>query len=187
MKKLMFLAVAALSVVPGCRDSSGGGGGVPAPVPYLQVERVARPAINEGLFHSNDFLNALNSITPAQEPGALVGAVAAEAVATMDALDAADGVENLTATQVITAFIPDVMRIDSTLASGYGAALNAVGSPVRGRMLLDDVVDITYSYLITGLTGAVPDGVSYAGVAGNEAQPGHKPLLAGFPYLPKPN
>src|SRR5262245_8150114 len=179
--------VLGLFLLAGCNDHDGNGDPFMADAAYVQVERLARPAINEGLFHTNDFLNAVNSITPAQEPAALVGAIAAEAVATLDAFDAADGVDNLTAGAAIAAFIPDVMRIDTTGPSGYGNALNAVGSPVRGRMIEDDVIDITYTYLITGLTSPVGDGVSYAGSAGNEGQPGHKPVQAAFPYLAKPN
>lgn len=185
MKRALILA--GLVLAAGCNNDDDDDGATPFTAAYTQVERLARPAINEGLFHTNDFLNAVNSITPAQEPGALVGAIAAEAVATLDAFDGADGVDNLTATAAIGAFIPDVMRIDTTGASGYANALNAVGSPVRGRMIEDDVIDITYTYLITGLTAAVGDGVSYAGSAGNEGQPGHKPVQAVFPYLAKPN
>src|SRR5262245_14939526 len=182
-RALVLLAILAA----GCGDDDSSDGPVPFMANYTQVERLARPAINEGLFHTNDYLNAVNSITPAQEPGALVGDIAAEAVATLDAFDGADGVDDLTAGAAIGAFIPDVMRIDTTGASGYASALNAVGSPVRGRKIEDDVIDITYTYLITGLNGAVGDGVSYAGSAGNEGQPGHKPVQAAFPYLAKPN
>lgn len=190
MKKLLpVLGLLALAPLLGASSCNNNNDDCPPPAvqSYVQVERLGRPAINEGLFHTNDYLNALNSITPADEPGALVGAVAAEAITTLDAFDAADGVENITAGAIVGALIPDVMRIDTTGASGYGNALNSVLSPVRGRMIEDDVVDITYSLLITGLTAAVSDGVSYAGSAGNEAQPGHKPVMAAFPYLPKPN
>jgi hypothetical protein len=184
--KLAFLM--ALAGLWGCNDDSDDDDpAVMTGAEFIQVERLARPAINEGLFHTNDYLNAVNSISPAQEPGALVGAIAAEAVAALDAFDGADGVDHLTAGAAIGAFIPDVMRIDTTGPSGYGNALNMVGSPVRGRRIEDDVIDITYSYLITGLTAAVSDGVSYAGSAGNEGQPGHKPVQATFPYLARPN
>ncbi|MCA1994313.1 MAG: DUF4331 domain-containing protein, partial [Coleofasciculus sp. S288] len=40
---------------------------------FNQVERLARPVINEGLVVNNDFLNALNSIGPDFEAAALAG------------------------------------------------------------------------------------------------------------------
>jgi hypothetical protein len=185
------LLAAAAAAVPACHDDSDDGA---AGAAYVQVERLARPAINEGLFVTNDFLNAVNAITPAQEPGALLNpdgsltAVGQEAAASLNAFDRVDGVDDLTVTAAVGAFIPDVLRIDTSNPSGYGNALNAAGSPVRGRMITDDVVDITISYLVTGNPAAgVGDNVSYAGSAGNAAQPGHKAVLAAFPYLPDPN
>jgi hypothetical protein len=76
------------------------------------------------------------------------------------------------------------MRIDTTAASGYGNALNAKGSPVRGRLLKDDVIDITLSVLSNGAIKS--DNVSYEGTPGNPAQ-GHQPLVTSFPYLAPAN
>ncbi len=88
------------------------------------------------------------------------------------------------ANALIGAFLPDVMRIDTTGASGYGNAMNAQLSPIRGRMLKDDVIDITLSVLTDG--AITSDNVSYDGPAGNPAQ-GHDPLIADFPYLAPAN
>jgi hypothetical protein len=153
-----------------------------------QVERLARPAINEGLIITNAFLNALNTIGPDCEAAALKNiqpcASAAkpildEARATLAALgNSPERIETL-----LRAFLPDVMRIDTTGPSGYGNALNALGSPIRGRMLLDDVIDITLSVLTNGAVTA--DNVSYSGP--NQGGSQHKPLLTTFPYLAPPN
>ncbi|NER99390.1 MAG: DUF4331 domain-containing protein, partial [Symploca sp. SIO1B1] len=78
----------------------------------------------------------------------------------------------------------DVMRIDTSGTSGYGNELNAQGSPIRGRMLEDDVIDITLSVLTDGAIAT--DNVSYAGTPGNPSQ-GHDPLEPTFPYLALPN
>ncbi len=40
---------------------------------FTQVERLARPAVNEGLVVTNGFLNTLNSVTPDFEAAALAG------------------------------------------------------------------------------------------------------------------
>ena len=155
---------------------------------YVQVERLARPAINEGLVLTNDFLNALNSVGPDFEAAALAGhqpqadiagPIVAEAIATLRAV----GNSEERANALIGAFLPDVMRIDITGPSGYGNALNAKGSPIRGRMILDDVIDITLSVLTDG--AITSDNVSYEGPNANGSA--HQPLLANFPYLAAPN
>lgn len=156
---------------------------------YVQYERLARPAINEGLVVSNDFLNALNSVGPdfeaaalaGQQPAAsIAGPIVGEAKRTLLALGNSDARANT----LLGAFLPDVMRIDTTGPSGYGNALNAKGSPIRGRKPADDVVDITLSVLTNG--AVTSDNVSYSGTPGNPAQ-GHKPLATTFPYLAPPN
>jgi hypothetical protein len=111
------------------------------------------------------------------------------------------------ADRVFSQFIPDVMRIDTSIASGYfqdGAALCAGAAADKpllcgGRKLDDDVIDITYFYLLaggavpSGLSGNIPqalalvgDGVSFAGASGNPNQ-GHPAVSATtFPYSAPP-
>lgn len=156
---------------------------------YNQVERLARPAINEGLIVTNDYLNALNSVGPDFEAAALAGQqpaaniaapIVGEAAKTLKAIGNSDERTNA----LLGAFLPDVMRIDTTNTSGYGNALNAKGSPIRGRLLKDDVIDITLSVLTNG--AITSDNASYDGTPGNPAQ-GHNPLATSFPYLALPN
>ena len=156
---------------------------------FKQVERLARPGINEGLLISNDFLNTLNAVGPDFEAAALAGdpkaakaagPVVSEAIQTLKAI----GNDDARAQALIGAFLPDVMRIDTTAESGYGKALNAQGSPIRGRLIKDDVIDTTLSVLTNG--AITTDNVSYEGTPGNPAQ-GHSPLLRRFPYLAKAN
>jgi len=163
------------------------------PASFTQVERLAQPAINEGLIVTNDFLNTLNAIGPEVEAalvegatgcaGALGNAIIAEAAGTLLAL----GNTVPQALAICNAFLPDVMRIDVTGPSGYAAAVNGIGRPVRGRMIKDDVIDITLGVIVPGSNQLLEhDNVSY------ESHPpinetGHKPLLPGFPYLPAPN
>lgn len=153
------------------------------PGPCLQLERLARPAINEGLVVTNAFLNAFNMIPPSADLSDAAAPVRAEAARTIRKVDLLDGVNDADTDDVAAAFLPDVMRIDASQPSGYGAALNAIGSPVRGRLIMDDVIDITLTLLVGSPVG---DNVFYEGVAGNPAQTGHKPLLPSFPYLAAP-
>jgi Domain of unknown function (DUF4331) len=152
----------------------------PATGKYQQVERLGRPGINEGLIVSNNLLNAFNSVPPTADLSPAAGPIGAEAVRTLKAL----GNNDDRTKALLGAFLPDVMRIDTTGNSGYANALNAKGSPIRGRMLKDDVIDITLSVLTNGAVKG--DNVSYDGPGGNAAQ-GHKALEANFPYLALPN
>ncbi len=162
---------------------------LPGSKKFNQVERLARPAVNEGLIVTNDFLNTLNSVDPAfeaaalkgQEPAASAAApIIGEAKQTLLALGNSDA----RADALLQAFLPDVMRIDTTGPSGYANALNAKGSPIAGRLLMDDVIDITLSVLTDG--AVTSDNVSYFGTPGNPAQ-GHDPLEPSFPYLAPAN
>ena len=155
---------------------------------WQQIERLGRPAINEGLILTHAFNNALNSVGPAFEAAALrgeqpeadiAGPIVAEAVATLKAVGNSDE----RALTLIGAFLPDVMRIDASAPSGYANALNASGSPMRGRLITDDVIDVTLSVLTDG--AITSDHVSYDGpdLTGR----GHAPLLTQFPYLAAPN
>jgi hypothetical protein len=152
----------------------------PATGKYQQVERLGRPGINEGLITSNNLLNIFNSVPPTADLSPAAAPIGAEAARTLKAL----GNNEDRTKALLQAFLPDVMRIDTTGASGYANALNAKGSPIRGRMLKDDTIDITLSVLTNGAIKG--DNVSYEGTGSNPAQ-GHKPLEASFPYLALPN
>jgi Domain of unknown function (DUF4331) len=147
---------------------------------YQQVERLGRPGINEGLITSNNLLNTFNSVPPTADLSPAAGPIGAEATRTLKAL----GNNDDRTKALLGAFLPDVMRIDTTGASGYANALNSKLSPIRGRLLKDDVIDITLNILSNGAIKG--DNVSYDGPGGNAAQ-GHKALDANFPYLALPN
>ncbi|XGW00310.1 MAG: DUF4331 domain-containing protein [Leptolyngbya sp. BL-A-14] len=156
---------------------------------YTQVEQLARPGINEALLRTNALLNAYNSVGPDFVAAALAGQQPAASIAAPIVTEAkqtllAVGNSDARANALLGAFLPDVMRIDTTGPSGYANALNAKGSPIRGRLLKDDVIDITLSVVTNG---ALPtDNVSYDGTPGNPSQ-GHHPLVSSFPYLALPN
>jgi hypothetical protein len=147
---------------------------------YRQVERLARPAVNEGLILTNAFLNAFNSIPPSADLSDAAAPVRAEAKNSLKAL----GNDDNRANALLAAFLPDVMRIDTTQKSGYVNAVNAKGAPITGRLLLDDVVDQTFSVLTNG--AITTDNVSYNGTSGNPSQ-GHQSIVNQFPYLALPN
>lgn len=147
---------------------------------FVQTEQLARPAINEGLVVNQESLAAYNQVMPTRDRSAGVLAVRNEAKRTLLAV----GNSNARAEALLNALLPDVMRIDTTGPSGYANALNRSGAPVRGRMLLDDVIDITLAVVTNG--AVTTDNVSYEGTPGNAGQ-GHDPLQPAFPYLALPN
>jgi|SRR5882672_776580 len=203
------LALAAAAALPAC---AGNHDSPMMKAAWVQVERLARPAINEGLFVTNDFLNAVNSIRPDQDAAALTGAVAAEAVGTLQALGQIGTANAVTPPQpgdVVAALIPDVMRIDTALpaiplaTTGYTfMARTGIGTggsgimPIAGRKIEDDVIDVTYQVL-TGVPG-LGDGVPYYAPGGSTNPAiGHHKLhgqaaigaaqSATFPFLADPN
>jgi len=179
--------------------------GDPNSTVWVQVERLARPAINEGLVITNDYLNAYNSIAPSVDLTDAASAVVAEAAAVLTAVKTFGGGGAPTVANVAGGFIPDVMRIDTTLSlspgvpgastTAYNQFVNDnVTKPiilVGGRKLNDDVINITLGYLFatnpsdTLTTEGYNDHVTYyggvancgaAGTGANNGNPGHKCL-----------
>jgi hypothetical protein len=217
MKKLLLSIIAGAALVAsGCGNATD----LVAPAPaeaqigggFTQVEFLARPGIGEGLLFTNSLLNTYNAVTPRFVNTALTvpGSAEADAAAPIFAeattvLDILTGLvaAGPTTADVVGGFLPDVMRIDTSLdfspnltglddTSAYGSAFNASASPVAGRKLTDDTIDITLGYL-TG--GAIPgDNVGYYPIPGNPAV-GHQPLNgetvnfgpSTFPYLAPAN
>ena len=185
---------------------------------FVQVEQLARPGINEALLVKNTSLATYNAVGPAfiadalANPNGAAGQAAApvlqEAVGTLTAVAALGG-QNVTT--LVGAFLPDVMRIDTTLSftpqaagggnfterSAYAGSVNAVGSPVGGRKLTDDVIDITLSVLsnVTGLSDNVPYYRPTTGAGSTNLNIGHQFLHnqttqfgpSQFPFLAPPN
>lgn len=174
------------TVLTSCSKSSDATGGSAGPTNlndfnegYVQIERLARPAINEGLVISNDYLNAFNSIPPSSDFSDAAAPVRAEAIAVLDVVTglAAGGP---TSAEVAGQFLPDVMRMDITASMaavgpsttdanvGYISCVNGTGAgPLLcgGRKLQDDVIDITLSYIASGAPTqpySVSDTVAFA-------------------------
>ncbi|MBF2074470.1 MAG: DUF4331 domain-containing protein [Synechococcales cyanobacterium C42_A2020_086] len=147
---------------------------------FMQTEQLARPAVNEALVINQSTYALYNRIMPTRASNADVNRIANEAKTVLRAL----GNNEARVNALLGAFLPDVMRIDTTGPSGFANALNREGSPIRGRLLGDDVVDIAFAVLTNG--AVTTDNVSYEGTPGNPAQ-GHDPLVPAFPYLALPN
>lgn len=125
---VVFMALVATA----CGSSSGSGSAAMTTSSYLQIERLGRPAINEGLVLSNSNLNAFNSIGPALDLRSdipAVNAVLTEATAVLTVVFNLGTNAGLTPPAVGTVagqFLPDVLRISVNDADfGTLHALNA--------------------------------------------------------------
>jgi len=213
MKRLTLALFAAAALIAGCGSDDSTffpqqvviNNNTPT-TSLRQIEQLARPGINEALLFTNAFLNRYNSVSPQFVATALANPGSPEGLAAAPIFDQAKTVLGLiiaaggnsgaftSVDAAVGAFLPDVMRVDSTLAIGAAEAayslapthLSAVtGSPIAGRKLTDDVIDVTYQALLNnGPLGT--DHVNYTPNAGNQAT-GHNPPSAGFPYLAPAN
>jgi hypothetical protein len=204
MKRFAISLFAAAALITGCGSDDGTffqannniNNNTPQGRSLKQIEQLARPGINEALIFTNAFLNAYNGVSPAfiqtaltvpaSPEAAAAGPIFAEAIKTLTAFRAAGGNTSLfDVNKSVSVFLPDVMRVDSSLfiAGSAYATLSPVNNfPVGGRKLLDDVIDITYAVVLAPIS----DNVSYVGTPGNPAT-GHQPLEATFPYLAPAN
>ncbi len=200
---LAILMLGTLAISCGSNDDDNDGNNVqreeeangPLGPDAMQVERLARPAINEGLIISNDLLNAFNMVPPSADLSDAATPVRAEAATVIDAFDLVDGKEDTTVAGVATAFLPDVMRIDTRVNIAPGkTAYNAdvsgdKGILTGGRKIEDDVIDITLSFLVAGdATGkSVKDNVSYGQVHKLLYRQSSRGGRAQFPFLATPH
>lgn len=214
---LKLLAVLEIAAIPAMLTVVSCGSD-PAAVNYVQIERLARPGINELLVYTNASHEAYNAIDPNIDLTDAAASVRTEVATILGALDTAAGGTSSTPplAQVVSGFLPDVMRIDTNTASGYGACISSTNVILcGGRKIHDDVIQISYEYLISGgTTGSTTfdDGVTYDGDRSNlatncpsdaaspngtnDAAPGHRCLNGQttrastggtFPFLARPN
>lgn len=160
----------------GVNSGGGGGGGGATVLSFTQVERLARPAINEGLIRQDvperaQLLRTWNSVPPSVDTADIAAAaeIRNEAVTVLSAIqsqvqivlgyDNSPGkplrdtnAQNTRVGQIASVFLPDVMRIDTTGPSGYAMGITdlAAPRPFRGRRIDDDVIDITLAVLVPG-------------------------------------
>lgn len=144
-----------------------------AGVPQATLDMVVAEAktVLKAIYLGTCFINGKAGLTPAT--GALPAGLTCAGVGDSGADDMFSDAENTVLTTAVAAgaqayadkvfaqFEPDVMRIDTSVDSGYETLCNdATSAPVLcgGRKLTDDVIDVTYHYLLAGL--AVPTGLS---------------------------
>jgi len=172
--KTLYLYVAVLAtalVVYGCKKDDGAA--APVPTQYVQVDRMAIPAINTALIPSAS-KDAFNQGQPINDV-ANFGTTAENTITGLrTAVDAVLGPQNggplgnLTAAQVAAALIPDVVTIDFSMPVQF----------TNGRRLQDDVIDAALGVVLNrGGAAGVSDGIN----ANDQS------FLTAFPYLAADN
>jgi hypothetical protein len=138
--------------------------GVPADT--LNAVVAQAKTVLEALYLGGCLINGLAGLTPAT--GVKPAAIPCHAVGT--AIWMADGI-TLTpeskaaaaayADKVFNQFIPDVLRVDTGVTSNYLTPCGDLSSTpllCGGRFLNDDVIDVTYNYLLNGAANYLTPG-----------------------------
>lgn len=183
MKFLLLAVVAALPILAGCGSSSVSPGQT-----YKQVDRLARPAVNEVFATvANDRHKANDEIAPTQDAASLKGDIT-------NFMTNVAGRSAATTNVVAAVLVPDVLVAD--LGEGGPAAYlgsetgGATGGKFGGRKLTDDVVDISLGVIfgntISALGLAPDDGKEIPTLTSDHVGFEAKHYQPTFPYLGAP-
>lgn len=178
------LSLTGLAVVAGC--SGGGGGGTKT---YSQVDRLARPAVNEAFATvANNRHQTNDQDNPTDDKNELANDIQSFMTGTAGRSQAITDVTK-------AVLVPDVMKADlsqnTTRAAYLGVETSgATGSAFGGRALTDDVIDadlgVIFGNTIPALGLAADDGKEIPTLATDNVGPGSKHFTATFPYLGAP-
>ena len=180
---LLACGAVALIGVTGCGGSGGGVGNTQ----FVQIDRLARPAVNE-LFATaeNNRHQINNQIAPKDDSTQLANDIdffmthaAGRSQATTDALK--------------SVLIPDVMVADMSQSTAAYLGVEtggATGGKFGGRALTDDVIDISlgavFGNTISALGLAPDDGKEIATLTSDNTNASGKHFTNTFPYLGAP-
>lgn len=172
-----------LAVVAGC---GGGGGGTTT---YTQIDRLARPAVNEVLATvANNRHQTNDTDNPTDDSGQLANDIQSFMTGTAGRSQAITDVTK-------AVLVPDVMKADlsqtATTAAYLGVETNgATGNKFGGRALTDDVVDadlgVIFGNTVPALGLAADDGKEIPTLTTDNVGPGAKHFANTFPYLGAP-
>ena len=175
-------------VLTGC---GGGDSNSNGPTTYSQVDRLARPVVNEvfaTVANNRHQINDTDNPTDDASAGKLTDDIQSFMVGTA-------GRSQATTDVVKAVLIPDVMKADLSVSSTTAAYLGAetggaTGSKFGGRALTDDVVDtslgVVFGNTISALKLAPDDGKEIATLTSDNVGPGGKHFTSTFPYLGAP-
>jgi len=185
MKKYQIASILGLGVaMVGCGGSSSNSG----PTTYTQIDRLARPAVNE-LFATvaNNRHQVNDEDSPSNDQFELKKDIDSFLISPANRSAATRGV-------IESVLVPDVMKADLS-QTGPAAYLGsetggATGGKFGGRKLSDDVIDISlgivFGNTVSALGLAPDDGAEIPSLTTDNVGPGGKHFLTTFPYLGNP-
>ena len=190
-KKFMICGAAAglaALALAGCGSSSSDGGGGGSTQTFTQVDRLARPAVNEVFASVANNRHQINDQdSPVNDKTQLANDIQAFMVGTAGRSQAITNV-------VKSVLVPDVMTAD--LSQGGNAAYlgvetgGATGGTFGGRKLTDDVVDtslgVIFGSTVPTLGLAPDDGKEIPTLTSDNVGDGAKHFTNTFPYLGAP-
>src|SRR5262249_2372001 len=139
--KFLFPAIALGALLVRCGSGLPGGG---TTTTYTQIERLARPAVNEGLIITNSNLNLFNAVGPSVDLTTAPSGVVTEALGTLTA------VANL-GIQVFNALTAGNLLTDANFAQGGTTAADV--ALIHGLQFLPDVMRISVADADTTTSG----------------------------------
>ena len=180
--------IATMAAVAGCGGGSSSGGGSGGPHVYTQIDRLARPAVNEVFATVANNRHAINDTdTPLDDSANLSNDI-------QTFMTTAAGRSQATTDVVKAVLVPDVLTADLS-KTGPAAYLGvetggATGSTYGGRGLTDDVVDTSLGVIFGGTVSALglapDDGNEIPALTTDNVGPGAKHFTGTFPYLGAP-
>lgn len=187
---VLALSLTALAVVAGCGGGGGNGGNNNGSTKtYSQVDRLARPAINEVLATvANNRHQTNDQNNPTDDQNELAKDIQGFMTGTAGRSQAITDVTK-------SVLVPDVLVADlsqnTTKAAYLGVETKgATGSAFGGRALTDDVVDadlgVIFGNTIPSLGLAPDDGKEIPTLAKDNVGPGSKHFTNTFPYVGAP-
>ena len=193
MKKTLSLSLCGIVGIFGIVALAGCGGGDSnnGPTTYTQVDRLARPVVNEvfaTVANNRHQINDTDNPTDDGKSGKLTDDIQSFMVGTA-------GRSQATTDVVKAVLIPDVMKADLSVTATKAAYLGvetggATGSTFGGRALTDDVVDtslgVVFGNTVSALGLAPDDGKEIATLTTDNVGAGGKHFISTFPYLGAP-
>ena len=182
----LSMALFALSIgfLSGCGSSSNSDDKV-----YSQVDRLARPAVNEVFAAAGNGRHKVNDeISPSQDSTQLANDIRGFTLNTA-------GRSAATANVIVAVLVPDVLVADLNQSATQAAYLGsetagATGSKFGGRKPQDDVVDISLGVIfgntVSALGLAPDDGKEIPTLVSDNVDASAKHYKTTFPYLGDP-
>src|SRR5438552_2489258 len=178
-QKLVYLVVALFALGSCNKNSSGSGlsenaGGIPPfAEKYVQMDQMARPAINTvfvGSSRKDEFNTTVLS--------AMSAAFLSDFIHKLEGFGYTSNILGLNKDQFAGVLVTDVLNVSTTGVTSFYDGTHVL----TGRALNDDVIDAELTLIFGGPTGTSNPGLTSDHVNGND-----KPFLTSFPYEAEPH